>query len=245
MEPAKRLWEFVEACQTAQTAEQVSALFLAAMTELGFPFVALASHVDPLDPPPGAMMVLRYPETWVRHYSAEQYQRLDPVFEVANRRATPFQWRDPRLIAKLSKDQMRILNEGREAGISSGITIPIRGPDALPASCSLVPDAGGVPPENITLAHSIAILAHERTRQIFAAQVTEMTPKLTKRERECLTYVARGKSDWIISGVLGISEGAVNRTIERAKKRLGVATRTQAIVRALHAGEISLHEIAN
>lgn len=65
------------------------------------------------------------------------------------------------------------------------------------------------------------------------------------RERECLVFVAQGKSDWAISQILGISESAVNRTIERAKKRLGVASRTQAIVRALHTGEISLYEITD
>jgi DNA-binding CsgD family transcriptional regulator len=41
-----------------------------------------------------------------------------------------------------------------------------------------------------------------------------------------------------------VSEGAVNRTIERAKKRLGVATRTQAVVRALQSGQISLLDLA-
>ncbi|MBY0563102.1 MAG: LuxR family transcriptional regulator [Hyphomonadaceae bacterium] len=245
MSVAERLWTFVESCESQTTVGGLSESFLDQMSTLGFPFVALASHVDPLNPPPGAVMVLRYPNTWVEHYSAQQYQRFDPVFEVAKRRVTPFRWSEGRFQAKLSGMQLHVLAEGREAGIADGVTIPIRGPDALPASCSLVPDATGVDPEHYKLAHAMAVYAHERARRIFAESVVAACRPLTKRERECLVLVARGKSDWAISSILGVSESAVNRVIERAKKRLGVATRTQAIVRALHTGEISLYEITD
>lgn len=56
---------------------------------------------------------------------------------------------------------------------------------------------------------------------------------LTPRERECLVLVARGKSDWAIGRILGISERTVHNLVERAKRRLGVSGRTQAVVRAL------------
>lgn len=245
MKSSDRLWSFVELCESHTSADAVGASFLHEMDALGFPYVALASHVDPLNPPPGAVMVLRYPNAWVERYSAEQYQRFDPVFEVAKRRATPFRWSEGRFLAKLSRNQMHVLAEGREAGIADGVTIPIRGPDALPASCSLVPDADGVDPESYRLAHAMGVYAHERARRIHAQSMIANADPLTAKERQCLVLVARGKSDWTISKLLGVSANAVNRTIERAKKRLGVATRTQAIVRALHTGEISLYELTD
>lgn len=245
MKGSDRLWSFVETCESHTSAEAVGVSFLAEMESIGFPYVALASHVDPLNPPPGAVMVLRYPQAWVEHFSAEQYQRFDPVFEYATRRVTPFRWNEGRFIAALSRMQMRVLEEGREAGVADGVTIPIRGPDALPASCSLVPHPEGVDPESYRLAHAMAVYAHERARRIFAQSMIEAGNPLTAKERQCLVLVARGKSDWAISQLLGVSANAVNRTIERAKKRLGVATRTQAIVRALHTGEISLYEITD
>lgn len=243
MSAAARLWSFVETCQAQTSVELLGASFLEQMSELGFPYVALSSHVDPLDPPEGAVMVLRYPSAWVEHYSAQHLERIDPVFEAATRRRTPFAWNDPRFLDKISRPQRRMLNEAREAGVTGGVTIPIRGPDALPASCSLIPDPSGVAKEHYTLAYAMAVFAHERARQIFAASTAGGAVRLTQRERECLIYVARGKSDWVISSLLGVSEGAVNRTIERAKKRLGVATRTQAVVHALQLGEISLFDI--
>lgn len=244
MNPATKLWTFIEKCQAQTSLEALGAGFLTEMSDLGFPYVALASHVDPLHPPTGAVMVLRYPAAWVEHFSAEHYERIDPVFEVAKRRRTPFHWNDARFLGGLKRAQRRIINEAREAGVADGFTIPIRGPDALPASCSLVPDSKGVNPDHNALAHAMAVFAHERARQLYAEPLIACTPKLTARERECLILVARGKSDWVISSLLGVSEGAINRTVERAKRRLGVATRTQAIVRALHAGEISLYDIS-
>jgi LuxR family quorum-sensing system transcriptional regulator CciR len=242
-DPGPKLWEFLEFCRAELDVEVLADRFLSEMAELGFPHVALASHVDPIHPPPGAVMVLRYPRDWVEHYSAEGLQNIDPVFMAACRRTEPFQWSEGRFLASLNAPQLRMLAEGREAGIADGVTIPIRGSDALPASCSLVPDMGGVDPENTKLAEAMAIFAHERLRQLYSASVVRETQRLTDRERQCLILVARGKSDWVISSLLGVSENAVNRTIERAKKRMGVATRTQAIVRALHAGEFTLYDI--
>lgn len=244
MEASTRLWSFVEACEATDSVPALYEHFLSQMEALGFPFVALASHVDPLSPPPGAVMALRYPDEWVAHFSSEQYQRFDPVFDYASRRTTPFSWNEPHFLGSRSSMQRKVLAEAREAGVADGVTIPIRGPDALPASCSIVPAAGGVSAESYRLAHAMAVYVHERARRLQAAMVVRHAHRLTERERQCLTLVARGKSDWVISSLLGVSEGAVNRTIERAKRRLGVATRTQAIVRALHAGEISFFDIA-
>lgn len=243
MSPKDRLWSFIEDCEAHASVSAVGDQFLDQMSALGFPYVALASHVDPLAPPSGAVMMLRYPESWVAHFSAEQYQRFDPVFDYASRQFMPFRWTEGRFLARLSKDQMTVLAEGREAGIAGGATIPIRGPDALPASCSLIPDADGVDPDSFKLAHAMAVYAHERARRIQAMEICARTPALTPRERECLVLVAKGKTDWEISQILGVSESAVNGTIERAKKRFGVASRTQAIMRALHSGEISLYEV--
>lgn len=243
MESGALLWSFVETCDKATSIGELSEKYLGEMERLGFPSVALSSHVDPLNPPPGAVMVLRYPGSWVEHYSAENYQNEDPVFDAAMRRSRPFQWDDPRFLASMTPKQRRMFNEGAEAGVAHGFTIPIRGPDALPASCSLIPHADGVDPLHYRLVHSMSVLMHETARRLYAQPIMEKAPRLSERERDCLTLVARGKSDWVISSLLGISEKAVYRTIERARAKLGVATRTQAIVRGLHCGAIYMYDI--
>lgn len=56
---------------------------------------------------------------------------------------------------------------------------------------------------------------------------------LTPREREVLRWVAAGKTDRDIAGLLGISVRTVQKHLERCYIALGVETRTAAVMRAL------------
>jgi DNA-binding CsgD family transcriptional regulator len=62
--------------------------------------------------------------------------------------------------------------------------------------------------------------------------------RMTARESEVLAWVAAGKSDWAIGQILNISGKTVNFHVENAKRKLGVATRVQAVVAALRTGII-------
>ena len=61
-------------------------------------------------------------------------------------------------------------------------------------------------------------------------------PRLTTRERDCLAYVAEGKTDWEISKILGISQNTAHQYVESGRKKLGAATRAQAVARFLMLG---------
>ncbi|MCC6918775.1 MAG: helix-turn-helix transcriptional regulator [Alphaproteobacteria bacterium] len=56
-------------------------------------------------------------------------------------------------------------------------------------------------------------------------------PSLTPRERDCMAYVAAGKSDWDISVILGIAQATVHFHIENARRKLNASTRAHAIAR--------------
>jgi DNA-binding NarL/FixJ family response regulator len=55
---------------------------------------------------------------------------------------------------------------------------------------------------------------------------------LNERERECLTWSARGKTSPEIAAILNLSKRTVNFHIENACRKLNVATRTEAVVKA-------------
>ena len=65
---------------------------------------------------------------------------------------------------------------------------------------------------------------------------------LTDRERETLLWSARGKSSADIGVLIGVSERTVNFHIENAIRKLGVATRIQAAVKAALLGLIDPSE---
>lgn len=58
------------------------------------------------------------------------------------------------------------------------------------------------------------------------------SPLLRERERECLTWSARGKTSSEIARIIGTSRSNVDYHIANACRRLNVATRLQAAVKA-------------
>jgi DNA-binding response OmpR family regulator len=56
--------------------------------------------------------------------------------------------------------------------------------------------------------------------------------ELGQREVETLTWAARGKTSAEIAEILGLSKRTVDFHIERARGKLGVATRVQAVMKA-------------
>ncbi len=61
---------------------------------------------------------------------------------------------------------------------------------------------------------------------------TPLIVTLTEREREVLRWLARGKTDRDIAAILGTSPRTVQKHLERVYAKLGVETRTAAVMRA-------------
>jgi LuxR family transcriptional regulator, quorum-sensing system regulator BjaR1 len=242
--PMRTNWAFAEVCDAAIEIEDVAEAFKREIRALGFSYAACASHVDPLKPPAGAVMIVDYPTAWLERFSANNYARRDPVFTTARRQALPFQWSDLRYSADLDDDQIVILDEAAEVGLGNGFTIPIHAPGALPASCSLAIGPDGVDPLSVRQAHWYAVYAHETVRRLLGEGAGRKRPLLSRRERQCIELIAQGKDDFAVSVILGISEHTAHNTIRRAMRKYGVATRMQAFVRALRDGEIRLEDVA-
>lgn len=64
----------------------------------------------------------------------------------------------------------------------------------------------------------------------------ESAPALTAREREVLRWVAAGKTDRDVADILGISHRTVHKHLQRVYTKLGVETRTAAVMRAAGCG---------
>ena len=237
-------WGFAEICDRATSVEDVTAVFMREVRALGFSHAACASHVDPLKPPPGAVMMVDYPRAWLERFSANNYAERDPVFKTARRQALPFQWSDQRFRSGLAPDQIEILNEAATVGLADGVTIPIHSPGAMAASCSLAIGPDGIDPLDVRQAHWYAVYAHETARRLLLERLRPPKPVLSRRERQCLELIGQGKDDYSVSVILGVSEHTAHNTIRRAMRKYGVATRVQAFVRALRDGEIRLEDVA-
>ncbi len=79
------------------------------------------------------------------------------------------------------------------------------------------------------------VLAALITARLARVARSALWPKrvgLREREVETLTWAARGKTFGEIGEILGLSKRTVEFHLENARRKLGVATRTQALIKA-------------
>lgn len=82
----------------------------------------------------------------------------------------------------------------------------------------------------------IAIIRHRLAAAEKGSEKSEL--RLTEREVQVLTWVARGKSSADIATILEISERTVNFHLDNAMRKAGVVTRVQAAVKCAMLGLI-------
>jgi LuxR family transcriptional regulator, maltose regulon positive regulatory protein len=63
-----------------------------------------------------------------------------------------------------------------------------------------------------------------------------VSPNLTPKETETLTWVQEGKTTWEIAKILGVSQGTVKFHVGNILRKLGASSRPQAVAIALKAG---------
>jgi DNA-binding response OmpR family regulator len=78
----------------------------------------------------------------------------------------------------------------------------------------------------------LAALISARLARVARSAVWPKQVDLRDREVEALTWAARGKTFWEIGQILGLSKRTVEFHLENARRKLGVATRTQALIKA-------------
>jgi DNA-binding CsgD family transcriptional regulator len=237
---------FIEQCKGGAHVGDMVVAFQQALETMGFRYFACCSHVDPLRPPRGAVMLHTYPREWARAFSELDFYYVDPVFHYADRTLSPFFWDEGAFRSDLTPPQQEILAEAARYGIDRGYTVPIHSPRSLSAfraSCSVVPDSVSLAPACYSAVQLMSCYLYELASQDSDRKAAALPRALSRRERQCLELAAQGKSDWAVGKILAISERTVHNHIENAKRRLGVATRVQAIVHALISRQISFGDV--
>lgn len=228
---------FASECEAASSLSELETLWRRRMGELGFTFVALGVHADPLRPDRATYVFQNYPEEWIEHFSAQRYHLVDPVFRAAEAGANEFVWTDPAFVEPLSWRQRRILNEASEFSLRYGRTHALAPLRHLKASGSLVAGEPDMPDHTYIAGKLTNIVVHHRAAQI-CSPVAACFAELRRRERQCLELCASGLTDTEAARQLGIGVATVRRHIERARVRLGASTRIQAAARAISSGQI-------
>jgi DNA-binding CsgD family transcriptional regulator len=127
----------------------------------------------------------------------------------------------------------------RAAHLGDGVGIPVYGPNGRDGHCGLGFVAGvrRLDPGELRTFQWVCQLAHLRYCALILPTLGP-PPRLTERETEVLAWVARGKSNTSIGGILGISGHTVDAHMRRICLKLGVFDRISAAVRGIGVGLI-------
>lgn len=236
---------FVDATLAVRSFAELDILLADATRRLGFDHFALVHHVSCRAGPHRYVQLSNYPEAWVARHTGNNLLSEDPIVAACQRTATSFVWSDLERVIELTPRQRAILQDSQRFGLVNGFSVPINIPGDPPASASFsVPPGKDLPREHFAQAHYVACFAFEAGRRLCEAEAGPPKPvRLTPRQVDCIVHIARGKTDWETAHILGIRQDTVHQHVEAAKSRLGVTTRTQLIVAALHRKVIAMSDV--
>ena len=238
--------DFVNAAAGLRSMVDLRELITAATEELGFDYYAIVHHVSFGNPSGDTVRLSNYPMEWLA-LIREAGHVVDPVLRAAERTSSGFKWDQLDSLINLTNPERERLRLASSFDIVQGFTVPNHVPGELFGSCNFAVRGGrDFPDGSITAAQALGSFAFEAARRVIQQSPGEIylnPAPLSDRQRECLLFVARGKSDTVIAQILSIRPKTVNEHIEAAKRRYAVATRSQLLVRALFKSEICFSEV--
>jgi len=233
--------ETVAVLPTAHTIQELNALFRPALEALGFSLFAGIKLANPDGHIHVRALFGDGFEPWLNHYVKMGYAGEDLIVRECFRTSEPFCWTD--IVQRdYSPRTARIVEAAHTFGLRQGLVVPVRKPDA---SIFVVLFAG----ESFDSSDLYARAASHLLARYYGAagshfyaleRASREDETLTHRQIECLRWVRAGKTSIEIAEIVGITPPVVNEHITNACRRLGVRTRTQAVLAASSAGYFDL-----
>lgn len=242
---AVQFGRFLDQASRVAQSERLFYLLSAFALNCDFPWIAYGSLAPnrrvwgPVRRRP--VVMLNYPDKWQERYFEMGYDKIDPIIKMSRKRAGAFRWSEVYNDASTTEDERRVLDEAAIFGLRSGISVPLHGPDGSFATLSFAQgDEREFKKRTITYLELAALHFHMKVAEFANSSAIAETPSLSVREKECILWAAQGKSSWEIGKILGISANTVNFHVKNVMRKLGVASRTVAALKAVDLGIIEL-----
>ena len=249
----------IEACQTI---EELCQALQKIIGEYGFANFAFVDVGHPESDKP--LVLATTDKTWDEEYRNNGFIHVDPVIPVVRRTNVPFHWGAvplPQRRGKRKPGALKTMEAAADHGLKEGLVIPFHFIDRLgrmnSASCvffwkdrksqffrAIGPKKHELHIILLYWAQCVMDLVAERDklqrRMANAAGEDVSSTVLTDRERDALSWAARGKTMAETAIILSISAGTVETHLKSAIRKLGAVNKTQAVVRAVHGGLIDV-----
>lgn len=203
-------------------------------------------------------------ERWENEYKSNGFIRVDHCVQHARRTNLPFSWD---AIALKPYDTGRkpgnhkLMEAANDYGFKNGLVIPFHFTDQLGrthSSLCVFYWKNSLKRFSFLLRekkhdlhiiliywvqHAVGIVATQERKQIGLFEtvcVSDSKIKLTDRERDVLSWAARGKTTTDTADILGIGSETVSTHLRHAMNKLNATNKTHAAVRAVYLGLIDV-----
>ncbi|NJL07148.1 MAG: helix-turn-helix transcriptional regulator [Methylacidiphilales bacterium] len=183
----------------------------------------------------GALLADNLPDAFRASYLENRDFERDPLIIATRTASQPVRSQDVRAAAEADPDLMPVFLAAAEALGAAVVMIPVRLRGRLGGVVVFRrrgSEFGEAEVDHLELVAPALYLA--------AMDLPAAAPQsdLTARERECLAWTSVGKTAWEIGSILGISEHTAVAHLNAAVRKLGAASRAQAVAEALRRGLI-------
>lgn len=240
-DPEVQFFELLAHIKELTNPDQIPKLFAKLLDGYGLKSVAYLGTgftTQPLETP---YLAVTYSPEWVEHYKTQRFVDIDPVVQIGLRRMLPIDWSE---FDQEDKAVRRLFGEARGFGLGShGISVPIQGRSGDRAVMSITSDVDNRDWRHLCLRYMrdfqlLGLHIHQAIGRIERPQHDERIA-LSPRERECLQWIAEGKTYWECATILGISEHTVRCYLESARHKLGASNNPHAVNKASRANLLS------
>ena len=236
--------EFGASLFDIETANDLKDALKQASQRMGFDHFALSLEARASDDADTEMLLHDYPDEWAKVYTSFDLAGRDPVRRACDQAFGGFTWERIGQLIPMTRGDRQMLAVGRECGIGDGFTIPRHLPGMARGTLTFVvaPDRC-LPHRWLVVAEYLGTLALTSALKISDMARPVALPRLSDRQRECLLWVARGKTAAETAIILGISSETVIQHLKMARERYEVHCSQSLILAAMFDGLIGFGDV--
>jgi LuxR family quorum sensing-dependent transcriptional regulator len=237
MELTASAFEFIELVDQQNDIPSLVKAFQDLITKFGMACFMMGDPTLPKVQRDDRIWAATWPEEWLNHWMSHNYLSVDPVINQLLARNEPVRWNE----ARSANDDTgtRIFNEATEFKMKDGFALPIYSREGFVVGITMGAEHYDLGKQDEACLHLASIYFHAKLERLRAENAPRPRgPRLTPRERECLSWVAAGKTDWEISQILNIAEQTAHEYVQNALTKLNATTRAQAVAIAIFTKQI-------
>jgi LuxR family quorum sensing-dependent transcriptional regulator len=229
-------FDTIDGISRLSSLSQVAATFRNVVTRFGFASFGINDLPRPGEGANPIILTESAPSGFRECYIGERFYLVDHICARARAVRKPFRYSEAPYPRTEAKSHQRFIQALDTFGMGKGLVVPLGQPAKIPACVWLAGENPDLDDDTTRAIQLIALFASSMAHVLSDLPgVAPWTYKLTVREREVLSWVARGKSAGQIGEILNITKSTVDWHVQNAILKLGALNRTHAVAVALRA----------